>query len=79
MKLTWVALAVSLLGLIFAFTFWCRPIERNWYAHSLVLVKFSWQCATLRVGQKACDLDGQGLLDLLGIEANFHTPLRSII
>ncbi|KAA8909522.1 hypothetical protein FN846DRAFT_603683 [Sphaerosporella brunnea] len=30
MKLTWVALLLTLLGLVFGFTFWCRPIERNW-------------------------------------------------
>jgi hypothetical protein len=40
LKLTWVALLLTLLGLVFGFTFWCRPIERNWYEHSLVLVNF---------------------------------------
>jgi len=30
LNLTWVALLLTWLGLLFGFTFWCRPIQRNW-------------------------------------------------
>ena len=30
LNLTWIALLLTYLGLVFGFTFWCRPIERNW-------------------------------------------------